>query len=200
MLSFKQYLAENTFEREKVISNLENFLQGDLKPYAKIFVDAGMENNIDPYLTASIAMLETGRGTSKVLRKFNNASGAWDPKTRTHKSYSDIRDSIYDQARFLKTGYIDKGLTTIQDIGRKYAPPGASNDPNGTNSQWPQNVASLYSQATGSSNLLAGGTFNGAASNTAGPNSLSTVVEPEDDTLAGATNKIKSGIKDIFSI
>jgi hypothetical protein len=160
MLTFKQFLKENNVNRDKVIADLEKFLEGGLKPYAAAYVDAGIQYNIDPYLTASISMLETGRGTASVLTKYKNVGGVWDSKAKTHRRYSDVRDSIFDQARILKKGYVDQGLNTIAEIGRKYAPPGASNDPNGTNAQWPKNVSSFYNQATGSRELLAGGNFN----------------------------------------
>ena len=207
MQSFKQYLFENTLNRDKAVKDLEAFLQGGLKPYAKDFVDAGVQYNIDPYLTASIAMLETGRGTSSAFRRFNSVSGAWDSKAKTHKHYSDVKSGIFDQARFLKSGYIDQGLNTIPKIGAKYAPPGASNDPNGTNAQWPQNVSSFYRQATGSTNLLAGGSFTGEGTPNMSPadfkkSDYATVQGQEQETekdggVAGALGDIFGGISDI---
>lgn len=62
------------------------------------------------------------------------------------KSYSSIEEGIDAMAKNLKTGYIDKGLTTISQIGNKYCPVGAANDPNGTNSGWIPSVTSIYNQ------------------------------------------------------
>jgi hypothetical protein len=206
--SFKQYIYENTLDKEKVVRDLQNFLQGGLKPYAADFVAAGVEYNIDPYLTASIAMLETGRGTSSSFKRNNSVGGAWDPKTKTHKYYSNVKSSIFDQARFLKSGYINQGLNTIPAIGAKYAPPGASNDPNGTNAQWPQYVSSFYKQATGSSVLLAGGSFTGQGAPAMSPAdfkktdyaAVDSQVPPKDEedySVGGAIGKIFGGISDI---
>lgn len=190
MINFKQFLKESTFNREKAISDLENFLEGELRPHAASFVDAGIHYNIDPYLTASIAMLETGRGKASVLTKFKNVGGVWDSKTKHHRQYSNLRDSIFDQARILKNGYISQGLNTIPEIGKKYAPPGAANDPNGTNAQWPRNVASFYRQVTGSGELLAGGSLTGAATVAAigSSNTTSSSDVSSDDTAQGDTD------------
>jgi hypothetical protein len=203
--SFKQYLFENTLNKEKVVKDLETFLQGGLRPYARDFVEAGAQYNIDPYLTASIAMLETGRGTSNAFKRYNSVGGAWDSKTKTHKQYNDVKSSIFDQARFLKSGYINQGLNTIPAIGAKYAPPGASNDPNGTNGQWPQNVSSFYRQATGSGNLLAGGSFTGEGTPNTSPADSSDGSQVtaqnqergEEGGVAGALSNIYSGFSDI---
>lgn len=148
-------LNENTttFNKEEAISKLSNFLGSPLKPYAKDFVEAGLKYGIDPYLTASIASLETGHGSAPVFTKYKNISGKWDAKAGRHATYSNVVDSIYDQAKFLKNNYFDKGLTTIETIGAKYAPVGAKNDPNRTNASWPVNVSKLYSKATGGQNI-----------------------------------------------
>jgi len=156
---YKSIYLEQKSSKEEIISKLTNFLEGGLKQYAKDFVDAGEQYNVDPFLTASIAMLETGRGTAPVLTKNKNVSGRYDTAKGTHYTYSNIRDSIFDQARFLRSGYLDKGLTTFKAIGDKYAPPGAANDPKNTNKDWPVNVSRLYAQATGSSNLPYDGEF-----------------------------------------
>lgn len=148
---YKSIYLEQKSSKEETINKLSNFLEGGLKPYAADFVEAGKKYGVDPFLTASIAMLETGRGKAPVLTRNKNISGRWDNTKKTHYTYSNVRDSIHDQARFLKAGYLDKGLNTIPEIGKKYAPPGAANDPNNTNKDWPANVTKLYAQATGSS-------------------------------------------------
>lgn len=210
MVTFKQFLNESTIDRNKVIQDLEKFLEGNLKPYASSFVDAGIQYNIDPYLTASISMLETGRGKASVLTKFNNVGGVWDSKTKHHKQYGNVRDSIFDQARILKNGYISQGLNTFEKIGNKYAPPGASNDPNGTNAQWPVNVSSFYRQATGSDTLLAGGAFTGEGTSSnqtriassEGESNTTDSNNTQQDNSSGITsalNTISSGLSDIYS-
>jgi hypothetical protein len=65
---------------------------------------------------------------------------------KRHRVYRSIREGIEAQAAFLKAGYISKGLTTIPQIGRKYSPTGASNDPYNTNWQWPSGVQREYNR------------------------------------------------------
>lgn len=164
---YKLIYLEQKSNKEVIINKITNFLEGGLKRYAKDFVEAGEQYNVDPFLTASIAMLETGRGTAPVLTKNKNVSGRYDASKGTHYTYSNVRDSIFDQAKFLRSGYLDKGLSTFKAIGNKYAPPGAANDPNNTNKDWPANVSKLYAQATGSSNLPYDGEYPEEVSDTA---------------------------------
>jgi len=185
---YKIYLKENV-DRQEAINKLSNFLEGGLKPYAADFVEAGEKYNVDPFLTASIAMLETGRGTAPVLTKHKNVSGRYDSARKTHYTYSNLRDSIYDQARFLRQNYLNRGLTTFKDIGNKYAPPGAANDPNNTNKDWPANVAKLYSQVTGgSTQLVAAGEFDPSIIPSTDTD------QPEGEGPEGALQKISSGL------
>ena len=46
--------------------------------------------------------------------------------------------------RILKTYYFEKGLNTIEEIGAKYCPVGAANDPNGLNKYWVGGVTNVY--------------------------------------------------------
>ncbi|XKK34119.1 hypothetical protein HFP66_31440 [Bacillus sp. A17A.1] len=52
-------------------------------------------------------------------------------------------------ARNLYKNYIGMGITTIEAIGAKYAPPGAENDPHGTNGLWPVLVTKFVAQMGG---------------------------------------------------
>ena len=58
-----------------------------------------------------------------------------------HQSFASLEAGIEAGAALLKRGYISQGLTTPAAIGRKWAPPGAANDPNRTNAMWPGLVA-----------------------------------------------------------
>ena len=111
---FTSLVEENTPSRDETINKLSNFLKGDLKPYAKDFADAGEKYGVDPLLMASIATLETGWGTAPVLTKHKNVSGRYNSSKGTHYTYSNIRDSIYDQARFLKSGYFGLKFVRFQ--------------------------------------------------------------------------------------
>ena len=51
-----------------------------------------------------------------------------------------------DMARNISNNYLGKGLSSISDIGAKYAPIGASNDPTGLNNYWVNGVTQYYNQ------------------------------------------------------
>jgi beta-N-acetylglucosaminidase len=197
MLTFRNYfksiIESTSLSREETIQKLSGFLKGGLSGYAEDFVDAGEKYNVDPFLMASIATLETGWGKAPVLTKYKNISGRYDSSKKTHYVYTDVKDSIYDQARFLRQNYLDKGLTTIEAIGAKYAPPGASNDPKGTNAQWPQNVSKLYSQVTGNESLIAAGSYDSK-----GNVQYKDEEEGFQNTIMGNLAKVKSGFEDLL--
>lgn len=111
---------------------------GGLAAYRDVFMDAAARNGLDPKLLMAIAMHETGRGTSSAFRNKKNAMGVSDAKGP--RSFASVEDSIYFMARQLKRNYLDKGLRTVEQIGAKYAPIGAGNDPRGLNKHWVSGV------------------------------------------------------------
>lgn len=112
---------------------------GGLAAYRDVFMDAAARNGLDPKLLMAIAMHETGRGTSSAFRNKKNAMGVSDAKGP--RSFASVEDSIYFMARQLKKNYLDKGLRTVEQIGAKYAPIGAGNDPRGLNKHWVEGVS-----------------------------------------------------------
>jgi hypothetical protein len=80
----------------------------------------------------------------------HNIAGIMDGK---HRVYGSIREGIEAQAALLQRGYISQGLTTIPQIGRKYSPVGATNDPNNTNWQWPTGVQREYDRIKGATSM-----------------------------------------------
>lgn len=59
-------------------------------------------------------------------------------------SFSSLEEGIDKMASNLKRNYFDKGLTTIEQIQKKYAPNGAANDPTNLNSYWTSGVTKYY--------------------------------------------------------
>lgn len=149
--------AEETKRENSVSDNGEfidafnetsEFDNGVFKDQGEMIARVAEENGIDPYLLASIMAFETGYGTSSAVRNHNNPGGMMDPATgsMTLINYSSLEDGVEAVARNLKKNYIDEGRTTILDISYKYCPVGAANDPNGTNSEWPSSVTSIYNK------------------------------------------------------
>ncbi|MBZ6441873.1 glucosaminidase domain-containing protein [Paenibacillus polymyxa] len=118
-------------------------LGGALKGYGDVFVQAGQKYGVDPALLAAIAVHETGNGTSKAVKNRNNVGGMMGKNGLM--TFNSLQDGIDKMASNLKRNYIDKGLTTIPQIQRKYAPVGAGNDPTNLNSNWVGGVSRYYS-------------------------------------------------------
>lgn len=129
--------AQLSFQPASLLQ-LEQKLDGKLVGTAKDFIEAGQKFDLNPLFLASIAMHETGNGTSKAIREKNNVAGMMGPNGL--RSYATMQDSIEAMASNLRRNYLNQGLTTITQIGNKYAPVGASNDPTGLNNHWVSGV------------------------------------------------------------
>lgn len=119
-----------------------------LRNLAPHFQAAGQRFNVDPKFLAAISMLETGKGTSNAFRNKNNAMGV--SNSRGPISFGHPAESIYKMAETLSRRNGPYGrASTIAQIGRIYAPPGAGNDPNGTNGYWPSGVSKYFQMLGG---------------------------------------------------
>lgn len=135
-----------------VPEELQPHLGGVFTGKAQAFLNAGTQNQIDPVLLAAIARLETGNGTSNAVKNYNNPGGLMDPSSSQMKGFmkfATLDEGINAMARNLYKNYIGMGITTIEAIGAKYAPPGAANDPHGTNGLWPVLVTKFVAQMGG---------------------------------------------------
>jgi len=117
---------------------LENSLEGKLSGTAAHFINAGKKYDIDPGLLSAIAIHETGNGSSRAANEKNNVAGMMGKNGL--RSYQSVEDSIFDMARNLRQNYLNQGKDTIEKIGAKYAPVGATNDPTGLNNHWTTGV------------------------------------------------------------
>jgi hypothetical protein len=134
---------------DQIVANLNDHLGGVLAGHGQTFIDAGNKYGVDPKLLAGISIFETGNGTSNMAKEKNNIAGLYDSKAKEYRSFSSIADSIEFHARNLRTNYLDQGLDTVEKIAAQYAPPGASNDPNDTNAQWPEAVSRITASLGG---------------------------------------------------
>lgn len=121
---------------------LNRVLGGKLKGAGDLFAAAGKKYGVNPALLASISVHETGNGSSRAANERNNISGTM--TSNGLKNYSTIEESIMDMARNIRENYLNKGLHTIQDIGKKYAPVGAANDPTNLNQFWVNQVTKNF--------------------------------------------------------
>ncbi|NYE06757.1 hypothetical protein F4694_003537 [Bacillus niacini] len=125
---------------EKINQVLDRKLTG----MGEAIVRAGQKHNIDPALLAAVAIHETGNGTSKAANEKNNVAGMMGKNGL--KSYASVEESIMDMARNLSKNYLGEGLSSISQIGAKYAPIGAANDPTNLNNHWVTGVTRFLNQ------------------------------------------------------
>lgn len=126
------------------LEKLNSLLGGKLKNAAQYFIEAGKQYDIHPGLLAAISMHETGNGKSRAANERLNVAGMMGKSGL--KTYSSIEESIFDMARNLRKNYLNQGKDTIEKIGAKYAPIGASNDPTNLNTHWVNGVSKYFNK------------------------------------------------------
>lgn len=133
------------------IINNSAFKDGVLAEMGDYIDEVCEKYDVDVNLVLAIMAGETGWGTSYAIREQNNPGGFMDPSTGWSQvqTFSSLEAGIEAVVKNLRTGYIDQGLTTVADIGNKYCPVGAANDPTGLNQNWIPSVVSTYSQFSG---------------------------------------------------
>ncbi|MCX7928240.1 MAG: hypothetical protein N2558_00955 [Patescibacteria group bacterium] len=129
----KSLEIENIYDTRVI--KLRNFLtkhNSPLAPYAEIFVKSADKHNIDWRLVPAITGVESSFG-KRIPPKSYNAYGWANGK---HK-FESWESSIEHVTKTLREKYYEKGATTIEKIGRKYAPP---------SSTWSKNVRFFMNQ------------------------------------------------------
>lgn len=104
------------------------------------------EYGIDWKIAVAISKWETGSWTSNIYNNKNNVGGMY---CRGFITYNSLDEGIEAFVSNLKRNYYDMGLNTIEKIGSKYCPVGASNDPTGLNKNWVPGVTKFYQELEG---------------------------------------------------
>lgn len=120
--------------------SIDLYLQSKGSPLAgegAAFLEAGVEHKVDPRLVVAIAGAESYFGIQTCAP--HNAWGWGCPSNPF--SFRDWPHAIDTVTLGLRENYVDDGLTTVGEIHLRYAPPNATNDPNGLNYAWADNVA-----------------------------------------------------------
>ena len=107
---------------EKLNRSLKSTLSGTGMSFAKYAVEMG----IDPYLAVAIVLHETGCNYScstQVKQCYNVGGMKGGPSCNgtSYKKFDSLDDGIYSFMYNLKTNYYDKGLTTAEQMNKKYA-------------------------------------------------------------------------------
>ena len=122
-------------------------LPAPLRKLGDTFQRLGDKYNVDPRFLAAISMHETAHGTSYAYKHKNNAMGICG--SGGTKRFRDVHDSIEASARALASPELYGKATTIREIGARYAPHGAANDPQGLNHSWVGGVTQNYRKLGG---------------------------------------------------
>ncbi|XID94799.1 glucosaminidase domain-containing protein [Paenibacillaceae bacterium WGS1546] len=95
---------------------------------------------INALFTIAVMKLESGNGSSNIAKKKNNLFGlnatGPDPHSKAF-SFETKGDSVRKFGQLLADNYVDKGLTTIEKIARKYCP---------ANAKWPSLVKNIMNR------------------------------------------------------
>jgi hypothetical protein len=137
-----EFARAKRIKDEKIIAAIANNLKGVFAGKAEYIFFSAKNFNVNPMLLAAIFSHETGCGTSYAVKKLNNPGGIMGNKGLI--SFRSLEEGIDYTSKLLKTNYIDKGLTSLSEIQKKYCPVGAANDPQKTNRYWLPVVSMKY--------------------------------------------------------
>jgi len=113
-------LNEDKLKAQKIeLFFRENRRNAPLADYSEKFVEVANKYNLDYRLLPAIATVESGGGKSN-FRSYN----AWGWGNRSFRSFE---EGIEVVGKGLKTGYIDKGRDTVEEIAPVYCPPNYKN-------------------------------------------------------------------------
>ena len=105
---------------EKINRTLKNEISGQGYTIANKCIELG----VDPYIATAIIMHETGCGQnqcSSLARNCYNFGGQKGPGCGAYRKYDSIDEGLEGMIRNLYRNYYAYGLTTVEQIGPKYA-------------------------------------------------------------------------------
>lgn len=106
---------------DELVAKLNKNLKSNLAGTGNIFAKYSLEYGVDPYLATAIVLHETGCKwrCSSAVKKHNNVGGMYSGGKLIH--FNSLEEGIKSFISNLKTNYYDKGLTTPEQINKKYA-------------------------------------------------------------------------------
>ncbi len=112
---------------EELGNKLEKNLKSALKGYGNVFAEYSVKYGVDPYLALAIVFHETGcysGSCSTLTTKCNNIGGMKGSPGcggGPYKRFSTLDQGVKAFYKNLSKNYFQKGLTTPETIGKKYA-------------------------------------------------------------------------------
>ena len=135
---------DNEIIKLKIIANLNDI--------EKSIYNKSIENELtheQAILLVAISRHETGNWTSSLYKNNNNFGGLYNGNEGKFFYYNSKEEGLQAFVNLLKNNYFGKGLDTIEKIGAKYCPIGASNDSTGINVNWVPRVNQYYNDYLG---------------------------------------------------
>lgn len=131
--------------------NIKPFCKDALSTMPDIIIDYCKTYKVNPALILAVTLQESGNGTSNAIRTKNNPMGYMDEDTNWKylKVFPSLQEGFRACISNFSRNYIAKGKKELSQMAKIYSPIGASNDPNGYNKFWPNNVASFFRKITG---------------------------------------------------
>lgn len=108
---------------DELINKLNRSLKSDLSGYGSSFAKYSIEYGVDPYLAVAVTLHETGCNwnCSNLVKTCNNVGGMKGSGCGEYSSFATLDEGIRQMISNLSNNYIQKGLTTPDMIGPKYA-------------------------------------------------------------------------------
>jgi hypothetical protein len=103
------------------------------------FVNSAAAWGLDPRALVAIAAHETVLMTYPPAQTIHNPFGIG-----PHRPFASDAEAISFAAELLSRGYLGAGRRTLAEIGGKWAPIGAANDPTNLNADWTAGVGAAY--------------------------------------------------------
>ena len=104
-------------------TKIDNVLNSTLDGYGKTIATLSLNAEVDPYIAASIILVETGCkwNCSYLVKHCNNVGGMKGTGCGSYGKFPDLTTGLNAFITNLSKGYFKQGLTTPEAINRKYA-------------------------------------------------------------------------------
>ena len=109
---------------DEIANQLEKTLRNDLSGHGYFIAQKSIEYGVDPFIATAIMMHETGCGQnqcSSLARNCYNFGGQKGPGCGAYRKYNSIDEGLEGMIANLYRNYYAYGLTTVEQIGPKYA-------------------------------------------------------------------------------
>lgn len=106
---------------KELTAKLDRVLKSNLSNTGRYFAKYSIEYGVDPYIALAITLHETGcNGTcSKAVKQYNNVGGM--KNSGGLIKFATLEEGIKGYIYNLKKNYYSKGLTTLEQMNKKYA-------------------------------------------------------------------------------